>query len=104
MAAWDGFQAVFSNGMRYLIVAGVGKLMMFLGRILIAIGTTAAFYCLITFVTSIKSNIIEPLYLLAVLIRLFRLSSLSHTSLVLSSWLSTAWQLTPSSLASSSMK
>jgi hypothetical protein len=68
MAAWDGFQAVLCNGMRYLIVAGVGKLMMFIGRILIAAGSTAAFYCLITFVPSIKANIIEPLYLLAVLI------------------------------------
>jgi hypothetical protein len=65
-AAWDGFQTVINNGLRYLIVAGVGKLMMFLGRILIAVGSTLAFYCLITFVTSIKSNVIEPLYLLVV--------------------------------------
>lgn len=68
MAALDGFSAVINNGMRYLVVAGVGKLMMFIGRILIAVGSTTAFYCLITFVPSIKSNIIEPLYLLAVLI------------------------------------
>ena len=71
MAAFDGFQIVLSNGIRYLVVAGVGKLMMFLGRILIAVGTTAAFYCLITFVTTIKAGIIEPLYLLAVLVSLF---------------------------------
>ena len=66
MAAKDGFEIVWSNGMRYLIVAGVGGLMMFLGRILIAVGTTLAFYCLITFVTSIKDNILEPIYLLVV--------------------------------------
>ena len=64
----DGFQIVLSNGIRYLVVAGVGKLIMFLGRFLIAIGTTVAFYCLITFVVSIKAGIIEPLYLLAVLL------------------------------------
>lgn len=66
MAAKDGFEMVLNNGIRYLVVAGVGKLMMFIGRILIAVGTTLAFYCLITFVTSIKANIIEPLYLLLV--------------------------------------
>lgn len=49
-----------------MVVAGVGKLMMFIGRILIAVGTTLAFYCLITFVPSIKSGIIEPLYLLLI--------------------------------------
>jgi len=57
-AAKDGFEIVLNNGIRYLVVAGVGKLMMFVGRILIAAGTTLAFYALITFVTSIKSNII----------------------------------------------
>lgn len=66
MAAFDGFQAVINNGMRYLVVAGVGKLMMFLGRLLIAAGSTLAFYCLITFVTSIKATVIEPLYLLVI--------------------------------------
>jgi len=104
MAAWDGFQAVFSNGMRYLVVAGVGKLMMFIGRILIAAGTTAAFYCLITFVPSIKSNIIEPLYLLAVLYLLCRSSSSSPTPSPPSSWQSTAWQSTLFWPASSSTK
>jgi fucose permease len=66
MAAKDGFLIVLNNGIRYLVVAGVGKLMMFIGRILIAAGTTLAFYCLITFVTSIKSNIMEPIYLLVI--------------------------------------
>lgn len=49
-AAKDGFDIVWSNGMRYLIVAGVGGIMMFIGRVSIAVGTTAAFYALITFV------------------------------------------------------
>lgn len=85
MAAFDGFQAVINNGMRYLVVAGVGKLMMFLGRLLIAAGSTLAFYCLITFVTSIKATVIEPLYLLVVHIILFRLSSSFLMQLVHSS-------------------
>ena len=66
MAAKDGFETVWNNGMRYLVVAGVGDVMMFVGKLMIASGTTAAFYCLITFVTSIKQNIIEPIYLLVV--------------------------------------
>ena len=104
MAAFDGFSAVLNNGMRYLIVAGVGGLMMFLGRILIAAGTTAGFYCLITFVTSIKSNILEPLYLLLVIVLLFRSCSSSPSPSVPSSCPSTVWPWTPSSPASSSTK
>lgn len=49
------------------MVAGIGKLMMFIGRILIAVGTTFAFYCLITFASSIKRGIMEPLYLLLII-------------------------------------
>jgi hypothetical protein len=67
MAAKDGFEIVLNNGIRYLVVAGIGKLMMFIGRILIAVATTLAFYCLITFVISIKENIMEPLYLLVII-------------------------------------
>ena len=67
MAAKDGFEIVWCNGMRYLIVAGVGELIMFIGRVMIAVGTTFAFYALITFVSSIQENILEPIYLLVVL-------------------------------------
>ena len=67
MAAKDGFETVWSNGMRYLIVAGVGDIMMFIGKLMIAAGSTALFYCLITFVTTIKENIVEPIYLLVVI-------------------------------------
>ena len=66
MAAYDGFQAVWCNGMRYLIVAGVGEIMMFVGKIMIAAGSTAIFYVIITFIPSIKENIIEPIYALLV--------------------------------------
>lgn len=67
-AAKDGFDIVWSNGMRYLVVAGVGAIIMFIGRITIAAGTTGVFYALITFVASIKANILEPIYLLVVII------------------------------------
>lgn len=66
MAAKDGFEIVWNNGIRYLIVAGIGQIMMFIGKIMISVGSTAAFYCLITFVEEIRSGIIEPLYLLLV--------------------------------------
>jgi choline transporter-like protein 2/4/5 len=65
-AAKDGFETVWSNGARYLIVAGIGEIMMFFGKLFIAAGTTACFYALITFVPTIKENIVEPLYLLIV--------------------------------------
>lgn len=69
MAAKDGFETVWSNGMRYLIVAGVGEIIMFMGKIMIAVSSTACFYILITFESTIKDNIIEPLYLLLVTMR-----------------------------------
>lgn len=65
-AAKDGFDIVWGNGMRYLIVAGVGGIIMFIGRILIATGTMLAFYALISFVPSIKEGIMEPIYLLVI--------------------------------------
>lgn len=79
-AAKDGFEIVLNNGIRYLVVAGVGKLMMFIGRLLISAGATLAFYCLITFVASIKAGILEPLYLLLVPVPLPRSSSSSATA------------------------
>lgn len=37
---------------------------MFLGKLMIAAGTTLAFYAIITYVTSIKENVLQPIYLL----------------------------------------
>ena len=37
---------------------------MFLGKLIIAGATTLLFYILITFVVSIKANVLEPIYLL----------------------------------------
>ena len=87
MAAYDGFQTVWCNGMRYLIVAGVGEIMMFVGKIMIAAGTTALFYVLITFIPTIKSSIIEPVYALVVCYMFIRsLYSLFHISLLCCLW------------------
>ena len=74
-AAKDGFEIVWSNPLRYMIVGGVGWIMMFLGKLMIAASTTALFYIIITYVSSIKANIIEPIYLLIVNILLFSLFS-----------------------------
>ena len=74
-AAKDGFEIVWSNPLRYMIVGGVGWIMMFLGKLMIAASTTALFYIIITYVSSIKANIIEPIYLLIVNIILFSLFS-----------------------------
>lgn len=67
MAAYDGFNLVWSNAMRYAIVSGVGEIIMFLGKILISIGTALAFYLLVTYVKSIAQTIFEPILLLVVI-------------------------------------
>ena len=89
-AAKDGFEIVWSNPLRYMIVGGVGWIMMFLGKLMIAASTTALFYIIITYVSSIKANIIEPIYLLIVNIMLFSLFSSWPLQLDFSSCLYTA--------------
>ena len=73
MAAKDGFEIVWSNGLRYAVVGGIGEIVIFLGKLLIAIATTGLFYVIITFIPSIKANILEPLFLLLVNLFLFQL-------------------------------
>lgn len=67
MAAYDGFNLVWSNAMRYAIVGGVGEIIMFLGKILISVGTALCFYLLVTYVSSIASTIFEPVLLVVVI-------------------------------------
>jgi Plasma-membrane choline transporter len=66
MAAKDGFEIAWSNPVRFAVVNGVGEIIMFLGKLMIAAGTTFFFYMLITFVSSIQANILKPIYLLIV--------------------------------------
>jgi hypothetical protein len=65
-AAKDGFELVWSNGIRYTIVAGIGELMMFLGKLAIASLTCGLFYLIIMYNSSARSNVLQPIYLLIV--------------------------------------
>lgn len=66
MAAYDGFNLVWSNAMRYAVVGGIGEIIMFLGKILISVGTCLAFYLVVTYVQSIAETIFEPILLLII--------------------------------------
>jgi solute carrier family 44 (choline transporter-like protein), member 2/4/5 len=65
-AAKDGFEMVFSNVLRYSIVSGVGSILMFIGKMLIAISTTGCFYLLIMYYPAAKINVLQPIYLLII--------------------------------------
>ena len=43
MAAKDGFEFVWSNPLRYTVIGGIGEVFMFLGKLMIASSTIAAF-------------------------------------------------------------
>jgi hypothetical protein len=53
-----------ANPLRYSIVNAVGMILSLVGKLLIAGLTTFLFYIFITFVTDVKQNIQEPIYLL----------------------------------------
>jgi hypothetical protein len=84
-AAKDGFELVWSNPLRYAIVGGIGTVIMFLGKLIIACLTAFLFYLFITYVNTVKTNYSEPLWQVAVHISLFSWSSSLLTSLVCSS-------------------
>jgi hypothetical protein len=64
MAAKDGFELVWSNPLRYATVGGIGEIIMFLGKMLIACGTTLAVYAFITYAG--VSTVMSPLLFLVV--------------------------------------
>jgi solute carrier family 44 (choline transporter-like protein), member 2/4/5 len=99
-AAKDGFEIVWANPLRYMVVSGVGWIIMFLGKLMIAASTTVGFYILITYVSSIQENVLEPIYLLIVTHFLFSSYSSFRSQSVCSLWLSTASPWTPSCSAS----
>ena len=70
-AAKDGFMLAWSNPMRYAIVGGIGMIIMFLGKLLIACLTAIIFYLIITYISSIQSKYSEPILQVAVLLHLF---------------------------------
>lgn len=100
-SAKNGFEMAWSNPMRFAVVNGVGEIIMFLGKLMIAAGTTFAFYCAITYISSIKSNILQPIYLLLVTVLSFRWCSSFRSQWACSSWRSTASPWTPFCSASS---
>ncbi len=66
MAAKDGFEIVWSNPLRYAVVSGIGEIIMFLGKLMIASATVAAFYALITFYSAASSAIQQPIAMLII--------------------------------------
>jgi hypothetical protein len=90
-AAKDGFELAWSNVLRYAIVGGVGQIIMFLGKLTIAALTAGGFYLLITYVSSIRQNYLQPFYQVIVIVFLFSLPASSDTSLASSSCQSTQW-------------
>lgn len=74
-AAKDGFELAWSNAVRYAIVGGVGSIIMFLGKLMIAALTAGGFYLLITYVGTIRQNYLQPFYQVIVLSFLFSLSA-----------------------------
>lgn len=58
---------VWSNPLRYAVVSGIGEIIMFLGKLLIASTTVAASYLMITFDTTASTSIQEPITMLIVI-------------------------------------
>ena len=78
-AAKDGFELAWSNPLRYAVVGGIGTVIMFLGKLMIAALTAFLFYLFITYVNSVSRQYAEPILAVAVLISLFSLFSSLHS-------------------------
>lgn len=65
-ASADVVALIVANPLRYTIVGAVGTILALVGKLLIAALTTFLFYLFITFVSSVKENVQEPIYLLIV--------------------------------------
>ena len=78
-AAKDGFELVWSNPIRFAVVGGIGTVIMFLGKLIIASATAFVFYVFITYNQSVRENYVEPIFQVIVLLASFRSSSSSPT-------------------------
>ena len=78
-AAKDGFELVWSNPLRYAIVGGIGTVIMFLGKLMIACLTAFLFYLFVTYVTSVHNNYAAPIWSVVVFLPLFSSFSSSPT-------------------------
>lgn len=88
MAAKDGFELVWSNPLRYAIVGGIGSIIMFLGKLMIAFGTTLAMYAYLTYAPNTVMGkllflFVIPYYNLAYIHLFVRCSSGLYDSLLL---------------------
>jgi len=61
-SAKQGFEIAWSNPIRFAVVAGIGSVIMFIGKLLIACGTTGAVYAFINYTTYAK--VLSPLLFL----------------------------------------
>ena len=59
----DALALISANPVRYNAVGVVGYILAIVGKLTISALTTFLFYMFITFVISVKANIIEPIYL-----------------------------------------
>lgn len=64
-AAKDGFELAWSNPLRYAVVGGIGTVIMFLGKLMIAALTAFLFYLFITYVNSVSRQYAEPILAVA---------------------------------------
>ncbi len=103
-AAKDGFELAWSNAMRYAIVGGVGGVIMFIGKMMIAGLTAGGFYVLISYVSSIRQNYLQPFYQVIVDYLLCSWPSSWDMSSRHSSWQCTLSPWTPCWCASSSTR
>lgn len=78
-AAKDGFELAWSNPLRYAVVGGIGTVIMFLGKLMIASLTSFLFYLFITYVSSVGRQYAEPILAVVVLLYLFSLFSSFRT-------------------------
>ena len=64
-SAKQGFEIAWSNPLRFGVVAGIGSVIMFIGKLMIASGTTASVYAFITYTSYAK--VLSPLLFLVVI-------------------------------------
>ena len=63
-ASSDALSLIASNPARYSAIGIVGYILAIVGKLTISALTTFLFYIFITFVSSVKANIQEPIYML----------------------------------------
>jgi hypothetical protein len=78
-AAKDGFELVWSNPLRYAVVGGIGTVIMFLGKLMIASLSAFLFYLFVSYIPSIRDQYAEPIWSVVVIFYLFSWSSLLLT-------------------------